>query len=228
MPVVAVANSKGGSGKSTTALLLACELSEGSDVVLIDADPRRPLAAWARLPGVPTRVRVIESAGERGILDEIQKAAAAVPFVVIDLEGTASRLTSYAVSQADLVLIPTQEQIQDAQAALDTLAEIKRDAQAVRRHIASAIVLTRTRAAVKSRTARHVSKELRNSGAVQILTTEIVERDAYASIFASGGSVRNLDPADVNNLPAAIENARRLAAEVVGILRNTVTKEAEH
>lgn len=219
MPVIAIANSKGGSGKSTTALLLACELSESAQVVLIDADPRRPLAAWARLPGVPQRLKVIESGGERAILDEIETAARQVPFVIVDLEGTASRLTSYAVSQADLVLIPSQEQHQDAQAALDTLAEVKRDSQAVRREIPSAIILTRTRAAVKSRTARHVGNQLRDSAQLTVLGTEINERDAYSALFASGGSLRHLDPTDVNNLPAAIDNAQRLASEVIAMLK---------
>jgi chromosome partitioning protein len=171
MPVIAVANSKGGSGKSTTALILAGELADrGGTVILIDADPRRPAAAWAELPGKPTKLSVVSSAGERGILDEIEQSAATVPFVIVDLEGTASRLTSYAIGQADLVLVPAQEEHQDAQAALDTVAEVLRDAQAVRRQIPTAIVLTRT-SSIKSRTARYVSDQLRASGAAPVLRT---------------------------------------------------------
>ena len=40
MPILAFANSKGGSGKTTSALLLACELAESKPVTVIDADPR--------------------------------------------------------------------------------------------------------------------------------------------------------------------------------------------
>ncbi len=40
MPVIAFANPKGGSGKSTSALLLATELAvKGASVTIIDADP---------------------------------------------------------------------------------------------------------------------------------------------------------------------------------------------
>ena len=51
MPVIAFANSKGGSGKTTSALLLACELANAKAVTLIDADPRHPISrTWAALP----------------------------------------------------------------------------------------------------------------------------------------------------------------------------------
>jgi chromosome partitioning protein len=227
MPVIAIANSKGGSGKSTTALILAGELATGADVVLIDADPRRPLAAWARAAGVPARLEVVESGGTDTILDEIEQAAARVPFVVIDLEGTASKLTSYAIGQADLVLVPCQEQHQDAQAAIATLAEVRRDAQAVRRAIPSAVVLTRTRVVAKNRTARHVAAQLRGAGpAVRVLKTEIAERDAFAAMFSAAAPLRGLDATEVNNLPAAIANAEALVAEIVAMLRHDASLDA--
>ena len=65
MPVISFANSKGGSGKSTSALVIACELAEAADVILIDADPRRPLAAWAQLSDPPARLREIGRASCR-------------------------------------------------------------------------------------------------------------------------------------------------------------------
>lgn len=219
MPVIAVANSKGGSGKSTTALVLACEVAQGAPVVLIDADPRRPLAAWSRMSPPPAQVEVISSRGERDIQDEIAEAAARVPFVIVDLEGTASRLASYAMAEADLVLVPAQEQHQDAQAAIDTLSEVRRAGRAARRDIPAIVVLTRTRAAVKSRTARHVASQLRAAPGVQVLNVELVERDAFAALFASGGGLRDLSSSDVNGIDRAIQNAAAFASEVIAVLR---------
>ncbi len=41
MPTIVFASSKGGAGKSTSAVLLATQLAErGAEVTLIDADPR--------------------------------------------------------------------------------------------------------------------------------------------------------------------------------------------
>jgi len=219
MPIISFANSKGGSGKSTTALIIACELAERADVILIDADPRRPLAAWSKLSSPPTRLRVISSEGERHIQDEIEAAAEIVPFVLIDLEGMASQLAMFAMSASDLVIIPAQEQHQDAQAAIDTLSAVKRAGRAARREIPAIMLLTRTRAAVKSRTARHISKQLRGLEGVRVMQPELVERDAFAALFSSGGGLRQLDPGEVNGIPKAIENAEAIAAEVVAILR---------
>jgi chromosome partitioning protein len=219
MPIISFANSKGGSGKSTSALVLACELAERADVILIDADPRRPLAAWSELSAPPARLWVVSSKGERNIQDEIDAAAEEAPFVLVDLEGIASQLATFAMSASDLVIIPAQEQHQDAQAAVDTLGAVRRAGRAARREIPATVLLTRTRAAVKSRTARHISEQLRGLEGVQVLSPELVERDAFAALFSSGGGLRQLDPSDVNGIPKAIENAQAIAAAVITILR---------
>lgn len=223
MAVIAFANSKGGSGKSTSALILACELSEAASVTVIDADPRRPLMSWSRLAAPPNaaRFQVIDSGGERSIQDEIDRAAAAAQFVLVDLEGTASRLAGFAMAEADMVIIPTQEQHQDAQAALDTLAEVRREGRAIRREIPAALLLTRTKAAVKSRTARHVGNELRSIDGLRVFRTEIVERDAYAALFSAGGGLRQLNAKTVNGIDRAIENAISFAHETIEILKET-------
>lgn len=219
MPVISFANSKGGSGKSTSALVIACELAEAADVILIDADPRRPLAAWAQLSDPPGRLRVISSGGERTIQDEIDEAAAEVPFVLVDLEGMASQLATFAMSASDLVIVPAQEQHQDAQAAIDTLGAVKRAGRAARREIPAAVLLTRTRAAVKSRTARHIGEQLRGLKGVHVIGSELVERDAFAALFSSGGGLRQLDPREVNGIDKAIVNASAISEEIIAILR---------
>lgn len=219
MPVIAFANSKGGSGKTTSALLLACALAETKNTTIIDADPRHPISTWAKLPGKPETLSVVTNASEKTILDEIEDAAARDPFVVIDLEGTASRLMSYAISQADLVIIPLKEQQQDALAALDVIQEIHRDMKATRRTIPYAVLFTQSRAAVKSRTARHIASQFRENEAIDCFTTEIHERDAYAAIFSIGGTVAGLDPNKVNGLPNAIANVDAFRQEAIGRLR---------
>lgn len=217
MPVIAIANSKGGSGKTTAALLLATELARGTRVTLIDADPRRPLTAWAALPGRPESVTVVTSGGERTILDEIAAAATATPFVIIDLEGVASRMTSFTMSQADLVIIPAQEQQQDVMAAIDVIAELQRDMRASNRRIPYVLLMSRTRVVAKPRTARFIGAQLAERE-LPMLNAEINERDAFASLFATGGDLRGLDPREVNNIEAAITNAGIFAAEVVAML----------
>ena len=219
MPVIAFANSKGGSGKTTSALLLACALSEQKPTTIIDADPRHPITTWADMGGKPNDLTVITNASEKTILDEIEEAASRDPFVIIDLEGTASRLMSYAISQADLVIIPMKEQQQDALAAVDVIQEIHRDMKATRRKIPYSVLFTQSRAAVKSRTARHVAKQFLDNPKIDVFTTEIHERDAYAAIFSIGGTVRSLDPNKVNGLKNALANVEAFRSETINKLR---------
>ena len=227
MPVIAFANSKGGSGKTTSALLLACALAESKPTTIIDADPRHPITTWAQMPGKPEQLSVVTNASEKTLHDEIEAAAAKDPFVIIDLEGTASRLMSYAISQADLVIVPMKEQQQDALAALDVIQEIHRDMKALRRTIPYAVLFTQSRAAVKSRTARHIASQFRDNPKVDSFMVEIHERDAFAAIFSIGGSVRGLDPKKVNGLDKALENIEGFRAEVIGKLRALKTSDTQ-
>ena len=218
MPVIAFANSKGGSGKTTSALLLSCALAESKPTTIIDADPRHPISTWAEMPGKPDALTVVKNTSEKTILDEIEAAAARDPFVIIDLEGTASRLMSYAISQADLVIIPLKEQQQDAVAALDVIQEIHRDMKATRRKIPYATLFTQSKAAVKSRTARHISSQFRDNPAIDCFTCEIHERDAYAAVFSIGGTVAAMDPKKVNGLANARENIKEKVRKMAFVL----------
>lgn len=219
MPVIAFANSKGGSGKTTSALLLACSLAENKPTTIIDADPRHPVTHWSTMPGKPDSLTVVTNDSEKTILTEIEEAAARDAFVIIDLEGTASRLMSYAISQADLVIIPLKEQQQDALAALDVIQEIHRDMKALRRPIPYSVLFTQSKAAVKSRTARHISGQFRENPKVDCFEAEIHERDAYAAMFSIGGTVADMDPKKVNGLTNARANVEGFRNEVVAKLR---------
>jgi chromosome partitioning protein len=54
MPVIAFSSPKGGAGKTTAAMVLATVLAErGATVTVIDADPNKNVAEWAKLPGKP-------------------------------------------------------------------------------------------------------------------------------------------------------------------------------
>ena len=49
------------------------------------------------------------------------------------------------------------------------------------------------------------------------------ERDAFRAIFSFGGTLQDLDPGQVSNLPVAIANARAVASEVIALLRGAAT-----
>src|SRR3712207_6278146 len=136
MPTVVFASPKGGVGKSTSAVLLATELAgKGASVTIIDADPNRPVSRWATRPGKPASLTVLADVTEETIVDEIDKAALRAAFVIVDLEGTASMMVGYAMSRADLVVIPTQGSLLDAAEAVKAIRLVRVQEKAFRRPI---------------------------------------------------------------------------------------------
>jgi chromosome partitioning protein len=118
MPVIAFSSPKGGCGKTTGAVILATVLAErGTSVAVIDADPNRNVVDWAQLPGRPAGLTVTGDVSEETIVDAIEAAAGRAAFVIIDLEGAANLLVSYAIALADFVVIPMQGSQLDAKQA---------------------------------------------------------------------------------------------------------------
>lgn len=226
MPTIVFASSKGGAGKSTSAVILACELARrGAPVTIIDADPNRPVSAWARRPGRPERLEVIADVTEESVIDAIEEAAARVPFVIVDLEGTASMTVAYAISRADLVIIPSQGSQLDAAEAAKAVRLIRQQERAFARRIPHAVLFTRTSAAIKPRTLQHIRNEFEAHG-VSALQTQMHEREAFRAIFSFGGTIDSLKTGQVGGLDGAMRNAKTFAAEVVAMLRQAQPAEA--
>lgn len=227
MPTIVFASPKGGAGKSTSAVVLASELAQkGAGVVMIDADPNRPVTAWAKRPGKPDNLAVVPDVTEESVIDEIEAAASRTPFVVVDLEGTASMTVAYAISRADLVIIPVQGSQLDAAEAAKAIRLIRQQEKAFGRAISFAVLFTRTSAAIKPRTLQHIRDEMVNAG-VPMFDTQMHEREAFRAIFSFGGTVEGLSPSQVSNLQAAISNARSFTSEVVARLRGATQSVAE-
>lgn len=225
MPTIVFASPKGGAGKSTSAVVLASELAlSGARVVVIDADPNRPVSRWFKLPGHPPGLEVVEGVTESTIIDEIEAAAARVPFVIVDLEGTASLTVAYAISRADLVIVPTQGSQLDAAEAAKAVRLIRQQEKAFGRHIPYSVLLTRTSAAIRPRTLQHIREELEQNG-VPLLGVEMHEREAFRAIFSFGGTLRSLGREQVGGVEGAVKNALSLTAEVIALLRSTRAKE---
>lgn len=227
MPVIVFASPKGGAGKSTSAVILATELAlKGAAVTVLDADPNKPVSQWARRAGRPDNLTVVADISEKTIIDEIESAAQKTPFVVVDLEGTASMMVAYAISRADIVIIPTQGSQLDASEAAKAIKLIRQQERAFNKSIPYAILFTRTSSAIRPRTLRHIQDEFSRHG-IRAFQTQIHEREAYRALFSFGGTLSSLSSADVSNLDVAVANARAFAGEVISMLRDIQQQEAK-
>jgi chromosome partitioning protein len=223
MPVIAFVSPKGGAGKSTSAVILATELAEElggeGSVAIIDADPNKPVSLWSQLPGKPENLVVISDISEKTIIDEIENASEQVTFTIVDLEGTASVMVAYAISRADLVIIPTQGSQLDSAEAGKAIRLIKQQEKAFNRKIPYAVLYTRTNPAIRPRTLRFIQETFRKHG-IFAFQTQMHEREAFRALFSFGGTLSTLDPAQAPNVMEAKRNARDFARETVMMLRS--------
>ena len=175
MPTIVVASPKGGVGNSTTANILMTSLARrGASVTGIDADLNRPQIKWAKRAGVRTpsdddqlestvlpSLTVIEETGEESLIATIEAASARTQFVVVDLEGIASQAATFAISQADMVIIPCGPSYLDATEAAAVLRVVTAWEKMARRplHIPAAVLLTKTSPAVRPDTLGEVERQ---------------------------------------------------------------------
>jgi chromosome partitioning protein len=103
---IAVANIKGGVGKTTTAVYLAAAAAErrNGEVILVDADRQGSSAEW--LEARPLEgIEVVEAPSERTVKKALGRDDG---LVVVDTPPGDERLLASASSLADAVVIPTR------------------------------------------------------------------------------------------------------------------------
>ena len=221
MPAIVMANGKGGVGKSTCALSMGQELANHVPVTIVDADPNQPHVKWFAEGCAPKNLTVIANETETSVLDEIDRASEQSRFVIVDLEGVFSRRVTYAISRADLVLVPLQKQTLDGDMAARVVKEIHSESRMQKRPIPYALAFTKTRVVAQPRTARIVEGDIRRNGSIDVIEVELHDRDAFAAMWTYGRVLRDLDQTLVNNVPAAIENARGFTQAIVNRLKQT-------
>ncbi len=217
MPTIAFVSPKGGAGKTTSALLLSTALSKLYDVTIIDADPNHPIGTWASGGNAPPRLSIVSDANEDTIIERIEAAASETPFVVVDLEGTASKLVIYAISQADFVIIPTQGSQLDANEASRAIRVVLQSEKMTGIAKPYAVLLTRTSSLIRTRGLAHIQNGLIGAG-IPVLETELNERDAFKAVFSFQQPLDGLSAAEVPNLDKAKANIESLAREVLAKL----------
>lgn len=225
MPVICAANPKGGAGKSTTVLVLASTLAEqGAQVTVIDADPNRPISYW-RTGNSKLPIEVIGDVTEATIRDRINSAAAKAQFVFVDLEGTASRLASRAIIRSDLTVIPLGGSALDAMQAARAVSLVRENEEDIGRKLSFVLAFNRTNPPpFVRRIEREITQQMLKNE-LPVLGTHLHRREAYNAIFMERLGLNELDPKKVNGLDVATDNAIRLTAEILELLRSQ-TKDA--
>lgn len=215
MSTITFANTKGGAGKTTVALIVATELARrGHRVAVLDGDPQQWASRWFALTGAVTNLSLVADISAETIERQIKEIKKTSDYVIIDLPAGLNTLLAKAIGVSDHVFVPVQGCAMDAIGGAQALELLQALATENRIHIPHAVVLTRVSSIITTRALAAVKAMLAERH-VEVLDTPLVERAAYRDMFNSGGTLASLNPAQVSNLDKAAENARLLADDVL-------------
>lgn len=225
MPVVSFVSPKGGVGKTTAALLLAGEIADqGGKVRIIDADPNQPLIHWSQLGTKPDNITVVPCRNEGEIGDLIEQGEEEANFVLVDLEGAATATVTFAIGMSDLVIIPCKGSHLDAQQAARAIMLVRSAGRSSRRTIDHVILFTQIPPALRSVNFSDIEAQFLDNN-VPVLGVPIYNREAYRTMFSTGGTLHTLNVKGVGNIQAAKENSAAYARSVVERIRQQGEKE---
>ena len=187
MKVVSVIAQKGGAGKTTLSVAIACTAAaDNLSTVIVDLDPQASAASWgdrrdsenpAVLSAQPPRLaRILDAA-----------AAQAVDLAVIDSAPRVEQSAVAAAKAADLVLVPSRPAVYDLEAVLTTVELV----HAIHRDVPLLCVLN----GVPPRGPRErQARELLSDIGVPVCPTSIGLRAAIDYAAALGMSAHEYEP----------------------------------
>lgn len=211
-PVIAVGNLKGGVGKSTIAVNLACETSSKQrSVILVDADGQGTASYWLGLGRLPIRGEVMPLENQRDADRWIRRVIAlrdAADLVVIDLPPHIGAATEAALVIADLFLVPVTASGADILATEKALALLK-EARQVRGDGKPSCLIVPSKVDRRTAAGREIEEALKPLG--EPIAQVICQRTAFVDSFSAGEWIGSFAPESLaaTEIEALAENVRR-------------------
>jgi chromosome partitioning protein len=175
---LAVVSTKGGTGKTTTAVALAAGLHARGRTLLADLDPQHSALAWSQQgAGLPFSVISLPVTDAHRRLADLGQG---YDHVIADGPPGDLAIIRSAILAADIAIVPVSPTGLDL-ARLAPTFDLIADAAAVR-PVATGVLLTKVRArTISARDARQVLAEL----GYPVLDTEIPLSEAMAGLFGT-------------------------------------------
>ncbi len=205
--IIAVANSKGGVGKSTLAVHLAAWLDkQGHRVTLADCDTQQSSSQWIR--EAAPQVKALCFRDPDDIINELPQLALETDYVVADGPGSLAETSRALLLVADSAVVPCKASMLEIR-ALDAATKVLRQAQKIRSGMPKAkIVLSMVGKNYR------LTQDMREAAALlklPITPTFMTLRQIYADAPGQAAVVWNMG-----------SRAREAAAEVDTLFRELV------
>ncbi len=139
MFVIAFANPKGGSGKTTSAMLLAEQITvSGGRVSVLDFDPNANIRSWAQSreadgKDVPFAVHARPQAEDT--VELVDSLAGDADYLIVDLDGSRDQIVTFALSRTDLCVIPLDGSAMEARQAAQAVRLVQTTGNMIRHEI---------------------------------------------------------------------------------------------
>lgn len=212
--VIALLNLKGGCGKSTIAINLACELAEnGESVLLLDNDSQGTASQWLSHGRLPVQGKFMplenDHDGER-LVREV--ASRKERYVVLDAPAHVGAAAQAAGKIADLVLVPVTASGVDL-SATRTVVDLIRRARVLRRTDAPKCLIVPSKIDRRTDAGRRIDEHARSFG--ENVGPAVHQRTAFVESFGAGQWIGDYAPQsaahyDISSLAIAVKRALRI------------------
>jgi chromosome partitioning protein len=212
MTIIALANSKGGVGKSTLCLLIASELAEnGASVLIVDTDPQQSCLQWVdrckRAGTLPLSLQALSASSPHDLKVALTTANASI--ILIDVQGSINDLLVAAIVASDITLVPAKANVMEM---VETV-KLFEWAQSSLKRAPLRLILNRVEGIDTNTAAFQDAVQMIRDNKLPALPTFVRARKVYEQFSKEAGSLVR-----IGKDPGKVEQVNKARANIVGVI----------